>query len=194
MLLGLCLFAILFALFGLAPVGPEFVINRLYAYFVLQLLDYGQAQEESVKKFRKQIKSRRHDSNMNTEQEDEEEEQKQDKLMQMRNRSMSLHLGQQQHNLRFDTITEFAKLGIEAILFEDVTQRFAEAEPETWNLLTRADRNYRFASWKMFSLWVFGLVLRYLVFLPIRMAIFVVGILVFLVFMLIVGFIPNSEY
>ncbi|CAL1261514.1 unnamed protein product [Larinioides sclopetarius] len=65
--------------------------------------------------------------------------------------------------------TDFIKSGIEAIIEDEVTKRFAAAELPSWNLLTRTNKNHGFISYRLSILWGIGWILRYLILLPIRL-------------------------
>lgn len=110
-----------------------------------------------------------------------------------RQRTMSLHLGQKRRDLQLDTITNFARLGIQAIIDDDVTKRFAAKELQTWNLLTRTDKVYHYKSLRLFLIWMVGLIFRFLILLPMRFIITVVSLTSLIFIMALIGLIPESN-
>ena len=106
---------------------------------------------------------------------------------------MSLRIGAQKHDLHPDSITDFARLGIQAIIDDQVTKRFAAKELETWNLLTRTDKVYHYKSLRLFLIWMTGLMFRFVILLPIRFVITVVGVTWLLFITALIGLIPESE-
>lgn len=75
---------------------------------------------------------------------------------------------QRQEGFEFSDIFYFAKKGLEAIVEDQVTQRFISEEPVRWNLLTRTSINYQYLNWKLTLVWFFGVLFRYLFLLPFR--------------------------
>ncbi|KAK8762550.1 hypothetical protein V5799_026184 [Amblyomma americanum] len=65
-------------------------------------------------------------------------------------------------------ITYFIKKGVEAIIDDVVTKRFATAELPSWNLLTRTNKNYTFVSFRLTVIWCIGCLLRYVILFPMR--------------------------
>nr|VZI48912.1 unnamed protein product [Spirometra erinaceieuropaei] len=88
------------------------------------------------------------------------------------------------------------KSGIEAIIEDDVTQRFSSAELRVWNLLAR-NQNFYFYNTKcsrtLYFLWFVGFVVRYLILFPSRLSVCLFGVAV----TWLVGFLktcfPNSR-
>ena len=62
----------------------------------------------------------------------------------------------------------FSKKGLEAIVEDEVTQRFSSEELVSWNLLTRTNVNFHYVSLRLTAVWVLGVLLRYCVLLPLR--------------------------
>jgi len=61
-----------------------------------------------------------------------------------------------------------AKSGIEAVIDDEVTKRFAAEELPSWNLLSRSNIKYQFISRRLTVMWVFGFLVRYLILFPLR--------------------------
>ena len=106
---------------------------------------------------------------------------------------MSLRLGETRHELELNTVMEFATLGIQAIIDDEVTKRFAAEELKTWNLLTRTDNFYHYKSLRLALIWVSGFLFRYGILLPLRFAITIVGVLWLLFTTAMIGLIPESK-
>lgn len=62
----------------------------------------------------------------------------------------------------------FSKKGLEAIVEDEVTQRFSSEELVSWNLLTRTNMNFQYISLRLTAVWVLGVLVRYCVLLPLR--------------------------
>lgn len=62
----------------------------------------------------------------------------------------------------------FSKKGLEAIVEDEVTQRFSSEELVSWNLLTRTNVNFHYISPKLTIVWVLGVLVRYCFLLPLR--------------------------
>ncbi|CAG2109357.1 unnamed protein product [Medioppia subpectinata] len=93
-----------------------------------------------------------------------------------RHRTMSLSINQEKKEFHVADITEFVRLGITAIVDDEVTKRFAAEELKTWNLLTRTDKFYHYNSLRLAIIWWNGFLFRYLLLFPIRFAITLIGV------------------
>ncbi|XP_047128511.1 glycerol-3-phosphate acyltransferase 3 isoform X1 [Hydra vulgaris] len=97
-------------------------------------------------------------------------------------------------NFQLADICEFLKSGIEHIIEDEVTKRFDAAELPSWNLLSRTNINYtsvQFISFRLTMIWVLGFLVRYLIFLPVRVTILTIGLGFLLASMSILPLIPN---
>ncbi|CAL8071772.1 unnamed protein product [Orchesella dallaii] len=88
-------------------------------------------------------------------------------------------------------IFHFVKNGIEAIVEDQVTQRFVAEELKSWNLLTRTNRHYEFISWRLSLIWLVGFFIRYFVMLPFRVTICFLGVVFLTMATALVGSIPK---
>uniref|UniRef100_A0A3Q2EKC6 Glycerol-3-phosphate acyltransferase 4 n=1 Tax=Cyprinodon variegatus TaxID=28743 RepID=A0A3Q2EKC6_CYPVA len=88
----------------------------------------------------------------------------------------------------------FCRKALESIVDDDVTKCFSAQELESWNLLKRSNRNFRYLSLKLLALWVLGVLIRYGVLLPFRVTVAVTGISLFIVLSTMVGFLPKTNY
>ncbi|KAL4231047.1 transferase [Mactra antiquata] len=88
----------------------------------------------------------------------------------------------------------FSKCGMEAIIQDDVTQRFTAAELKNWNLLTRTDRGYHFISVRLTILWWLGCFVRYCILLPFRTTLCFVGLGLLITSTFLIGYIPEGRY
>lgn len=89
---------------------------------------------------------------------------------------------------------DFIKAGVEAIIEDEVTKRFAAEELPSWNLLTRTNKNYAFISMRLSILWVLGWVLRYLILLPSRIIITIIGVGSLVISTAVIGYIPEGKF
>jgi hypothetical protein len=51
---------------------------------------------------------------------------------------------------------------------------------QSWNLLTRTNRNYEFISWRLSFIWFVGFLMRYCFLLPLRVLICFIGVSTFI--------------
>ncbi|GMR61531.1 hypothetical protein PMAYCL1PPCAC_31726 [Pristionchus mayeri] len=88
---------------------------------------------------------------------------------------------------------DFIKNGIEAIIEDEVTSRFEAEQLMTWNMLTRTStRFFQFVNWKLTLLYAIGFVFRYAFLLPMRVTLFIIGLVFMLVSTAIVGVFPDG--
>ncbi|KAI1732226.1 acyltransferase domain-containing protein [Ditylenchus destructor] len=87
----------------------------------------------------------------------------------------------------------FMKAGVEAIIEDEVTSRFQAEQLASWNMLTRTSISfYQFVNWKLTLLWGVGFIIRYFLILPLRIAIFSIGMLLLVLTTALIGVFPNS--
>jgi len=110
-----------------------------------------------------------------------------------RHRSASLRLGDEKHVLDLFAVSDFARLGIQAIVDDEVTKRFAAKELQTWNLLTRTDKFYHYKSLRLAMIWWSGMIFRYFIMFPIRFVITLMGVTWLIVSTALIGLIPEGE-
>ncbi|CAN8024090.1 unnamed protein product, partial [Ixodes persulcatus] len=91
-------------------------------------------------------------------------------------------------------ITYFIKKGVEAIIDDVVTKRFATEELPSWNLLTRTNKNYTFVSFRLTVIWCIGCILRYVFLFPMRVALTCVGMLWLICCTAILGYFPEGRF
>ncbi|XP_054846370.1 glycerol-3-phosphate acyltransferase 3 [Eublepharis macularius] len=75
---------------------------------------------------------------------------------------------QRREGFEFSDVFYFSKKGLEAIVEDEVTQRFTSEEPISWNLLTRTSINYQYLNLKLTLVWFLGFLFRYLFLVPFR--------------------------
>jgi len=63
---------------------------------------------------------------------------------------------------------DYINAGVEAIIEDEVTQRFIAEDLKSWNMLTRTNRRYEFISIRLTVIWIIGFFFRYLFLLPSR--------------------------
>jgi glycerol-3-phosphate O-acyltransferase 3/4 len=109
-----------------------------------------------------------------------------------RHRSASLRLGEEKHELSLFAVSDFARLGIQAIVDDEVTKRFDAKELQTWNLLTRTDKVYHYKSLRLAMIWWAGMIFRYLIMFPIRFFITIFGVVWLILSTFLIGLIPDG--
>uniref|UniRef100_A0A8C6VKH4 Glycerol-3-phosphate acyltransferase 3 n=1 Tax=Naja naja TaxID=35670 RepID=A0A8C6VKH4_NAJNA len=87
----------------------------------------------------------------------------------------------------------FTKKGFEAIVEDEVTQRFTSEELVSWNLLTRTNVNFHYISLRLTIVWVIGVFMRYCFLLPLRITLAAIGIMFMIVGTTLVGQLPNGK-
>nr|XP_042141365.1 glycerol-3-phosphate acyltransferase 3 [Peromyscus maniculatus bairdii] len=87
----------------------------------------------------------------------------------------------------------FSKKGLEAIVEDEVTQRFSSEELVSWNLLTRTNVNFQYISPKLTMVWVLGVLIRYCFLLPLRVTLAFIGISLLIIGTTLVGQLPDSS-
>lgn len=110
-----------------------------------------------------------------------------------RHRSASLRLGNEKHHLDLFAVAEFARLGMQAIVDDEVTKRFAAKELKTWNLLTRTDKFYHYKSLRLAFIWWTGMIFRYFIMFPIRGVISIVGVSWLISTAALISLIPDGK-
>lgn len=74
----------------------------------------------------------------------------------------------QRGDFELSDVFYFSKKGFEAIVEDEVTQRFSSEELISWNLLTRTNYNFQYLSLRVTIIWVLGVFVRYCILLPLR--------------------------
>uniref|UniRef100_A0A1Y1LAB4 Phospholipid/glycerol acyltransferase domain-containing protein n=1 Tax=Photinus pyralis TaxID=7054 RepID=A0A1Y1LAB4_PHOPY len=88
---------------------------------------------------------------------------------------------------------DYLKVGVEAIIEDQVTSRFQAEELKNWNLLTRTNTHYEFISWKLTIIWMCGFFIRYFFLFPLRVFICFFGASFLVVSTAIIGFLPENS-
>ncbi|PAA80711.1 hypothetical protein BOX15_Mlig010209g1, partial [Macrostomum lignano] len=83
----------------------------------------------------------------------------------------------------------FVQSGIESIIEDEVTKRFAAEDLASWNLLTRTNK-YQFISSRLTCYWVLGCFLRYCILFPFRMLLALTAVLYLVIGSLIIALLP----
>lgn len=102
-------------------------------------------------------------------------------------------MGEQKHDLDLFAVSDFARVGIQAIVDDQVTKRFAAKELQTWNLLTRTDGVYHYKSLRLAFIWLTGFVFRYGIMVPIRIIITTIGVSFLITSTAVIGLIPEGN-
>ncbi|XP_053317691.1 glycerol-3-phosphate acyltransferase 3 [Spea bombifrons] len=99
----------------------------------------------------------------------------------------------QQGDFEMSDVFYFSKKGFEAIVEDEVTQRFSSEELISWNLLTRTNYNFQYVSWRVTLIWAVGIFVRYCILLPLRVTLATIGISWLVIGATLVGQLPNSS-
>ncbi|XP_061725698.1 glycerol-3-phosphate acyltransferase 3 isoform X1 [Cydia pomonella] len=103
--------------------------------------------------------------------------------------------GTRENNLEFHLhhCMDLVKAGMESIIEDQVTSVFEAEELRSWNLLTRTNMQYEFLSWRLTIIWMMGFVVRYFFLLPLRIMIFVIGIIFMLTMTTVASTLPPGR-
>ncbi|XP_077131911.1 glycerol-3-phosphate acyltransferase 3 [Ranitomeya variabilis] len=99
----------------------------------------------------------------------------------------------QRGDFELSDVFYFSKKGFEAIVDDDVTQRFSSEELISWNLLTRTNHNFQYLSLRVTIIWVLGVFVRYCILLPLRVTLATIGISWLVMGATLVGQLPNGR-
>ncbi|GMR60710.1 hypothetical protein PMAYCL1PPCAC_30905, partial [Pristionchus mayeri] len=91
-----------------------------------------------------------------------------------------------------DDSLDFISAGIESIIEDNVTSRFSAEQLPSWNLLSRTKYSFQHINTKLTILWILGFYFRYLILVPIRVCLFVVGMASMVLITSAVGYVPNK--
>lgn len=101
--------------------------------------------------------------------------------------------GSLQREFKMNDACDFFRIGIEAIVDDEVTKRFTAQELQNWNLLMRNNTSKNI-SVRVTIIWAIGLLIRYLVFLPLRLTLAFFGILFMVISSRLIGQLPESNF
>lgn len=205
----LCIFIILLTtLLVLASLGLELGFRKKYVETLLRLFEFGRIKiEKAEERLKKRFGY------------EDEEEIEQDETTTRKNSVVKKNSGTSvisreapklvpepskslPRNRSFNTLhqefhlhdaIDFLKAGVEAIIEDEVTQRFDAEELPSWNLLTRTNKNYHYISMRLTILWGLGCIIRYLILMPIRLSITLFGVFWMVLCTGIVGFFPEGR-
>ncbi|GMR46259.1 hypothetical protein PMAYCL1PPCAC_16454, partial [Pristionchus mayeri] len=91
-----------------------------------------------------------------------------------------------------DDTLDFVSAGIESIIEDTVTSRFSAERLPSWNLLSRTKYSFQHITPKLTILWILGFYVRYFIFVPIRICLFVVGMSSLVIITSAIGYVPNK--
>lgn len=101
-------------------------------------------------------------------------------------------VNQTKHEFHLADATHLIARGISDIIEDEVTKRFTPEQLKTWNLLTRNNaKNYQFMSFVLGLFWLFGLLVRYTILMPLRILFTLTGLIWLLCTMPIIGILPR---
>ncbi|KAK3705669.1 hypothetical protein QZH41_009509, partial [Actinostola sp. cb2023] len=105
----------------------------------------------------------------------------------------NVSFGTFQREFKMEDPLDFYKSGFEAIVDDEVTKRFSAADLESWNLLTRTNKNYHHISTKLSIMWVLGFFVRYCILLPLRLTLVICGLGMLTLCTAILAQLPESK-
>ncbi|XP_045781682.1 glycerol-3-phosphate acyltransferase 3 isoform X1 [Maniola jurtina] len=206
----------------LASIGKSLGVRRLYVNILLKLFEYGRQHIEVAKKLQRNdssdeeepptpddkppsaiIKENGVNGTKNSVIERQEILGPSPELNYKRSKSQERlqngHLTPEvkgERNLEFHLhhCMDLVKAGMESIIEDQVTSVFEAEELRSWNLLTRTNRQYEFLTWRLTIIWFMGFVVRYFFLLPLRIFIFIVGVLIMITSLSLIGFLPESKF
>ncbi|XP_061384929.1 glycerol-3-phosphate acyltransferase 3 isoform X3 [Danaus plexippus] len=199
----------------LASIGKSLGVRRLYVNILLKLFEYGRQHIEVAKKLQRSDSSDEEDhpgagdekppsalvkeNGVNGTKMSVIERQEilgpSPELNYKRSHSQERISNGYKNELEFhvDHCMDLMKAGVEAIIEDQVTSVFEAEELRSWNLLTRTNRQYEFLTWRLTIIWAMGFVVRYLFLLPLRILIFIIGVLATIASMSVIGALPRCR-
>nr|CAI5860617.1 unnamed protein product [Callosobruchus analis] len=204
----------------LASIGQSLGVRRLYVKLLLMIFEYGRKDIESVAKRKHELEDE--DESNTLEKSYEEKTpgtpngikngvvngannliSRDDKLVlvpeppskQEENSKTFIDEakeGKESLNFELSTVFDYIKVGIEAIIEDQVTSRFEAEELKNWNLLIRTNRGYEFISWKLTVIWLCGFFIRYCFLFPLRVIICCFGIMTLVSSTALIGYLPDG--
>ncbi|CAH1978487.1 unnamed protein product [Acanthoscelides obtectus] len=185
----------------LASIGQSLGVRRLFVKLLLMIFEYGRKDIESVAKRKHDLEDEVNDTSISGKSSEDKTPgtpngikngmvngannliSRDDKLVlvpepptsKQEEKSKSFvdeaKQGQETSHFELSTVLDYIKIGIEAIIEDQVTSRFEAEELKNWNLLIRTNRGYEFISWKLTVIWLCGFFVRYFFLFPLRVII-----------------------
>ncbi|CAH1108122.1 unnamed protein product [Psylliodes chrysocephalus] len=97
-------------------------------------------------------------------------------------------------DFELSNVFDYVKVGVEAIIEDDVTSRFEAEELKNWNLLIRTNRGYEFISWKLTFIWLCGFFIRYCFLFPLRVIICFFGFALLVISTFSLSYLPKGSF
>ncbi|CAH1978491.1 unnamed protein product [Acanthoscelides obtectus] len=206
----------------LASIGQSLGVRRLFVKLLLMIFEYGRKDIESVAKRKHDLEDEVNDTSISGKSSEDKTPgtpngikngmvngannliSRDDKLVlvpepptsKQEEKSKSFvdeaKQGQETSHFELSTVLDYIKIGIEAIIEDQVTSRFEAEELKNWNLLIRTNRGYEFISWKLTVIWLCGFFVRYFFLFPLRVIICCFGIATLVASTALIGYLPNG--
>ncbi|KAB7495540.1 Glycerol-3-phosphate acyltransferase 4 [Armadillidium nasatum] len=100
-------------------------------------------------------------------------------------------------HFHFEDPLPYISVGMQAIVEDIVGKTFTPAELSTWNMLSRTKRKYKKRikkSRSVTSLWLLGVFIRYVFFVPVRLVILAISLTTMVSCTFLVGRLPDGEF
>lgn len=214
-----CLLCIIF----MAAIGKSLGVRRLYVKILLMIFEYGRQNIESLQRRSRLDDSEDEGFSEGTETRTQEKCKdckkpsekcngvkngyipntnplisRDDKLMLVPEPAANLNCengsGEQCKDFDLENVFEYVKVGVEAIIEDQVTSRFEAEELKNWNLLIRTNRHYEFISFKLTVIWICGFLIRYFFLFPLRVLICCFGVCWLTLCTALVGYVKNGPF
>ncbi|CAH1978476.1 unnamed protein product [Acanthoscelides obtectus] len=208
----------------LASIGQSLGVRRLFVKLLLMIFEYGRKDIESVAKRKHDLEDEVNDTSISGKSSEDKTPgtpngikngmvngannliSRDDKLVlvpepptsKQEEKSKSFvdeaKQGQETSHFELSTVLDYIKIGIEAIIEDQVTSRFEAEELKNWNLLIRTNRGYEFISWKLTVIWLCGFFVRYFFLFPLRVIICCFGVLWLTLCTALVGYVKPGKF
>ncbi|XP_046851674.1 glycerol-3-phosphate acyltransferase 4-like [Xenia sp. Carnegie-2017] len=156
-----------------AALNVSLGVKRWYTRFLVKVIKYGRSSMES--------------NNVALIEKDVDDSSKSNQIP--RNRSLATFT----REFKLTDACDFLRGGTEAIIDDDVTKRFTAEELENWNLLMRNNTS-KSMGLKVTIIWAIGLFVRYVIFLPVRLTLAIIGVLFIAVTGSLIGLMPENNF
>ena len=181
--------SVLILLLLLSSFGRQLGLRRKYTQYLLKVFEFGYSRVQKKRNSNTQYISQQSED-------DSEMSFPSSIMMDISNQDVSLEslCDKNFERYKLSDIFSYVSSGISTIVDDEVTPQFVSEELPYWNLLSRTNnRAYEFISFRLTFCWMIGFIVRYFLLFPLRICIFVVGLLIYVTCSILVSFIPNDS-
>lgn len=176
-----------------ASLGISVGIRTLYINLLLYIFDFGKQRIELSELKNKQTTQHDADSEDELDNGAELSFEYHCKITEYDNSLDSLR-DYEKKDFHLSDICDFIKVGVQAIVDDEVTKRFDAEELPSWNLLTRTNKKYTHLSLRLTILWGIGCVIRYFILFPTRIIVTIISVSWLIICTAVIGCLPDGVF